>query len=135
MPRSSSFVDPAVEPSPARKTHAPLSSEQGRFLKIERLELLTPALSSKRTSKGGGRRACLLGVVGAVVGSVLPTFAQAGAQQEEPLADAVRTALAAAIANSAPPQPGFATTEPRLAYLRWLGEMLTQLKNRTTDHT
>jgi len=100
-------------------------------LKIDRLVPLTTALYRK----GGGRRACLLGVMGAVVGGFLPASAQAGAQQEEPLADAVRTALAAAIANSAPPRPAFASTEARLAYLRWLGEMSTRLKKRTTDHT
>ncbi|WP_280152847.1 lytic transglycosylase domain-containing protein [Piscinibacter sp. XHJ-5] len=60
--------------------------------------------------------------------------AHAGAQVEEPLADAVRSALAAAIANSAPPKPVFETTEARLAYLRWLGEMSTRLKKRKSDH-
>lgn len=98
---------------------------------MERLVPLATALSRKVE----GRRACLLGVMGAVVTGLLPHCAQAGAQREEPLADAVRTALAAAIANSAPPKPGFASTEARLAYLRWLGEMSTRLKKRTTDHT
>ena len=60
--------------------------------------------------------------------------ARAGAQVEEPLADAVRGALAAAIANSAPPKPVFVTTEARLAYLRWLGEMSTRLKKRKAEH-
>jgi len=60
--------------------------------------------------------------------------AVAGAQVEEPLADAVRGALAAAIANSAPPKPIFASTEARLAYLRWLGEMSARLKKRKAEH-
>ena len=60
--------------------------------------------------------------------------AHAGAQIEEPLADAVRSALAAAIANRAPPKPGFDSTEMRLAYLRWLGEMSGRLKKRKADH-
>jgi len=60
--------------------------------------------------------------------------AVAGAQVEEPLADAVRGALAAAIANSAPPKPVFVSTEARLAYLRWLGEMSARLKKRKAEH-
>ena len=60
--------------------------------------------------------------------------ARAGAQVEEPLADAVRSALAAAIADRAPPKPVFETTEARLAYLRWLGAMSDRLKKRNADH-
>ena len=63
-----------------------------------------------------------------------PRPARAGAQVEEPLADSVRSALSAAIANSAPPKPVFANLDERLAYLRWLGEMSTRLKRRTVDH-
>jgi soluble lytic murein transglycosylase-like protein len=59
---------------------------------------------------------------------------RAGAQVEEPLADAVRSALSAAIANSAPPKPVFASTEARLAYLKWLGEMSTRLQKRKAEH-
>jgi len=61
--------------------------------------------------------------------------ARAGAQLEEPLADAVRTALSAAIANSAPPVPTFASTEARLAYLRWLSSMSDRLYARKKDFT
>jgi soluble lytic murein transglycosylase-like protein len=60
--------------------------------------------------------------------------AHAGAQIEEPLADAVRGALAAAVADNAPPRPHFDTIDGRLAYLRWLGEMSQRLKKRKTDH-
>jgi soluble lytic murein transglycosylase-like protein len=60
--------------------------------------------------------------------------ARAGAQVEEPLADSVRSALSAAIANSAPPKPAFDDMEQRLAYLRWLGEMSTRLKKRKAEH-
>jgi len=60
--------------------------------------------------------------------------ALAGAQVEEPLADAVRGALAAAIANSAPPKPSFDSTEARLLYLRWLGAMSTRLQRRKSEH-
>ncbi|GAB3659712.1 lytic transglycosylase domain-containing protein [Ramlibacter alkalitolerans] len=63
----------------------------------------------------------------------LPRAAHAGAQVEEPLADAVRTALTSAIASSAPPVLVFADTEARLAYLRWLGAMSHKLKARKSD--
>lgn len=59
--------------------------------------------------------------------------AWAGGQIEEPLADSVRSALSAAIANSAPPVPEFATTEARLVYLRWLAAMVWRLRKRKPD--
>ncbi|CAG1019744.1 hypothetical protein BURC_04656 [Burkholderiaceae bacterium] len=71
----------------------------------------------------------------AFAGAVLPGAAWAGAQKEEPLADSVRGALSAAVANRAPPKPSFENTELRLAYLRWLGEMSARLKKRKSDHT
>jgi soluble lytic murein transglycosylase-like protein len=62
------------------------------------------------------------------------TTSWAGAQVEEPLADSVRSALSAAIANSAPPKPVFDSTDARLAYLKWLGEMSSRLKKRKAEH-
>jgi len=59
--------------------------------------------------------------------------ARAGGQIEEPLADSVRGALSAAIANTAPPIPEFTDTEKRLAYLRWLGATSDRLKKRKPD--
>lgn len=59
--------------------------------------------------------------------------ARAGAQVEEPMIDAVRTALSSAIANQAPPVPSFADTDARLAYLRWLGAMSERLKKKKPD--
>ena len=62
--------------------------------------------------------------------------AKAGKQAEEPLADAVRGALAAAIASAAPPRPVFDVLDDRLAYLRWLGTMSERLKRRKSEaHT
>lgn len=58
---------------------------------------------------------------------------KAGAQIEEPLIDAVRSALSAAIANHAPPIPEFNNTESRLRYLRWLGAMSERLKKKKTE--
>jgi soluble lytic murein transglycosylase-like protein len=60
--------------------------------------------------------------------------AVAGTQVEEPLADSVRSVLAAAIASDAPPRPAFGTVEERLAYLAWLGAMSERLKKRKADH-
>ena len=66
--------------------------------------------------------------------ALLPGRVHAGAQVEEPLANAVRSALSAAVADSAPPKPGFDTMDDRLVYLRWLGEMSTRLKKRKAEH-
>jgi soluble lytic murein transglycosylase-like protein len=56
-----------------------------------------------------------------------PYRAHAGGQIEEPLAVAARTALSSALANSAPPESAFTSTESRIAYVRWLAEMTVRL--------
>jgi soluble lytic murein transglycosylase-like protein len=61
-------------------------------------------------------------------------LAWAGAQVEEPLADSVRSALSAAVLDSAPPRPSFSSIDDRLQYLRWLGEMSERLKRRKSEH-
>ena len=58
----------------------------------------------------------------------------AGAQLQEPLADSIRSALAAAVASSAPPRPSFDSLEERLNYLSWLGEISNRLKRRKAEH-
>jgi soluble lytic murein transglycosylase-like protein len=78
-----------------------------------------------------GRRAWL---AGAAAFALCPHRAWAGAQVEEPLADSVRGALSAAVAESAPPKPSFADTDARLAYLRWLGAASDRLKRRKAEH-
>ena len=65
--------------------------------------------------------------------SICPAPAWAGPQAEEALADAVRSALSAAIASAAPPKPVFAQLETRLAYLRWLGAMSERLKRQKSE--
>jgi len=62
-----------------------------------------------------------------------PGLSQAGSQVEEPLADAVRGALSAAIAELAPPKPSFTGIEERLAYLRWLGNMSERLHKQKAE--
>ena len=72
----------------------------------------------------------LLGTPGLLCMSGL---ARAGAQIEEPLADAVRNALSAAVGRGEPPEPVFADTESKLRYLRWKVEMNTRLVARRSD--
>jgi soluble lytic murein transglycosylase-like protein len=79
------------------------------------------------------RRALLAAPWALGLGAALPR-AHAGAQIEEPLADSVRLALSAAVADAAPPKPRFERTEDRLAYLRWLGAASERLKRRKAEH-
>ena len=60
--------------------------------------------------------------------------ARAGAQVEEPLANAVTSALHAAVTDSAPPKASFDNMDERLKYLRWLGSVSERLRKRTTEH-
>ena len=79
----------------------------------------------------GCRRAWLARCASAAAVLVTWPLARAGTQAEEPLADAVRTALAAAVAgNGAPPKLDFVSTEARMAHLRWLGAMSDRLAAR-----
>ncbi|GAA4424206.1 lytic transglycosylase domain-containing protein [Acidovorax lacteus] len=78
------------------------------------------------------RRACLAALAAPIGWLGAPALAGAG-QLEEPLADSVRTALSSAIANQAPPEPEFFTTESRLQYLRWLAAMSDRLRRRKPD--
>ncbi|MGL6109854.1 MAG: lytic transglycosylase domain-containing protein [Rubrivivax sp.] len=80
------------------------------------------------------RREALAGALLLLLGPGAPLTVQAGAQLEEPLADKVRSALAAAVADSAPPRPTFASIDERLAYLHWLGAMSERLKKRKSEH-
>src|SRR5262245_50748428 len=56
--------------------------------------------------------------------------ARAGAQIYEPLADSVRNALAAQIADSRPPVRSFVTHEARMAFVDWLEAMSKRLRAR-----
>ncbi|OGA97841.1 MAG: lytic transglycosylase [Burkholderiales bacterium RIFCSPHIGHO2_12_FULL_69_20] len=87
---------------------------------------------------GCRRRAwlALLATAAGAPGLLLPGVARAGRQAEEPLADAVRGALSAAIASAAPPKLAFANLDERLAFLRWQGTMSERLKRRKSEaHT
>ncbi|MFP5467532.1 MAG: lytic transglycosylase domain-containing protein [Gammaproteobacteria bacterium] len=80
-----------------------------------------------------GRRGLVLGALSGSALGAWPLAVNAGRQLEEPLADSVRTALSAAIANHAPPAPEFNDTGKRLAYLRWLATMSDRLHRRKPD--
>ena len=73
-------------------------------------------------------------VAALALGLTLSAAAHAGAQLEEPLADKVRSALAASVAETAPPRPSFDSIDERLAYLRWLGRTSERLKKRKSEH-
>ena len=79
------------------------------------------------------RRSSLLALIASLGLLSVGGEAVAGAQLEEPLADSVRSALTAAISNSAPPVPEFSDTESRLAYLRWLGRVSPRLQKQKPD--
>jgi soluble lytic murein transglycosylase-like protein len=70
-------------------------------------------------------RGVVRGVVRSVGAGVLccgvTLSAHAGAQMEEPLADKVRGALSAAIAQKAPPTPVFSSDVQRVVFERWAG--------------
>lgn len=59
--------------------------------------------------------------------------AQAGAQKEEFLVDSARTALSAAIRNTAPPVPQFSDRKSRLEYGYWLTTMSKRIGKRMVD--
>ena len=88
------------------------------------------------TRPGGAGRAVRLRVAAALAAALLalPPSARAGAQVEEPLADAVRTALSAAVSeDEAPPELTFASADQHIAYLRWLFAMSDRLKKKLTE--
>jgi soluble lytic murein transglycosylase-like protein len=84
-------------------------------------------------ARGTARRAAIGAGLIVALGGFAPD-SQAGAQREEPLADKVRTALAAAISIRAPPRPSFDSIDERLDYLRWLAAMSERLKRRKSEH-
>jgi soluble lytic murein transglycosylase-like protein len=87
---------------------------------------------------GRERRRCLQRLAGVAMGSMVGwgwmPAAHAGAQIEEPLSDAVRHALRAAVEQLDPPEPWFETADQRMAYLRWLTRASWQLRRRKPEH-
>ncbi|MES2092042.1 MAG: lytic transglycosylase domain-containing protein [Pseudomonadota bacterium] len=75
----------------------------------------------------------VLTAVALTVGCVLARPVWAGAQAEEPLADSVRTALAAAVNRAAPPVPVFADQAQRESFERWAAAAGERLKKRKPE--
>jgi soluble lytic murein transglycosylase-like protein len=75
---------------------------------------------------------CMCWATAFVLASV-PVLSNAGAQAEEPLANAVRTALSAAVNNGAPPVPVFADAQQRQLFERWVASAEPQLVKRKPD--
>ena len=79
------------------------------------------------------RRACLL----SLCGTLLPVgLANAGRQIEEPLSHAVRSALSAAVAAAAPPEPLLPTAYDQQAYAQWQvasSQRLSRYKKHPTE--
>lgn len=72
-------------------------------------------------------------LISAAALAALPRTAFAGAQKYEPLADAVRNALAAQIAEERPPERRIDDPNQRLAQFGWLGEMSERLKTKIPE--
>lgn len=81
------------------------------------------------------RRRLLAGLLLTSLGTAVTEPVNGGAQIEEPLINAVRSALAAAVADTAPPRPSFDSIEQRLHYLQWLGSMSDRLRKRKSEHS
>ncbi|TSE26851.1 Membrane-bound lytic murein transglycosylase C [Tepidimonas sediminis] len=62
-----------------------------------------------------------------------PPAARAGAQIEEPLSDAVRHALRAAVEQLDPPEPVLTSAEERVHYVRWLADGSWRLRRRKPE--
>jgi soluble lytic murein transglycosylase-like protein len=92
-------------------------------------------MSDGLSPPGSQRRALVAGAVLGAAGLALPRVAHAGAQVEEPLADAVRSVLSSAVADRAPPKPVFPNIEERLVHLRWLGTMSEKLHKQKAELT
>ena len=90
-------------------------------------------MSGGLSRTGSQRRALVATTCLGAAGLLLPDAAWGGAQVEEPLADAVRSALSSAIADRAPPKPTFASIDERLVHLRWLAAMSDRLRRQPTE--
>ena len=80
------------------------------------------------------RRRRLLAALAVPALAALPFKARGGAQIYEPMADAVRAALAARIADSAPPQRRIADISERIEFIDWLNEMSGRLLRQKADY-
>jgi len=80
------------------------------------------------------RRRRLLAALVAPAVAAMPRRALGGAQIYEPMADAVRAALAARIADSSPPQRRIEDITERIEFIDWLNEMSGRLIRQKPDY-
>jgi len=80
------------------------------------------------------RRRLLVAALAAPSLAVVAPPVHAGAQIYEPMADAVRAALASRIADSGPPQRRFEEIGERIEFIDWLNEMSQRLLRQKTDY-
>ncbi|MEO5845359.1 MAG: lytic transglycosylase domain-containing protein [Caldimonas sp.] len=90
-------------------------------------------MTGQLSRRGRERRAVVAAAILGPTAAAWPDPSRAGTQAEEPLADSVRGALAAAVADAAPPKPSFTDIDERLSYLRWLGAMSDRLRRQKTE--
>ena len=83
--------------------------------------------------KAGGRSVLMRWCCAGGAALLLAHTAWAGAQAEEPLADAVRTALSAAAAQSAPPMLVFADQTQKYDFDSWADAAGLRLKKRKPE--
>ena len=81
-----------------------------------------------------GPRRAAVGALLAVPWLLWHRAARAGAQLYEPLADAVRGALAERISDPAPPERKFDRIDDRVAFLDWLSEMSERLSRHEPEY-
>lgn len=105
--------------TPLLASHAPAANAEPTLISRRH------CLQSSLKLAGAGA----LGLLGALHGAP----AVAGAQKEEFMVDSVRTALSAAISNTAPPIPVFKDRKSRLEYGYWLTTMSARIGNRMVD--
>jgi soluble lytic murein transglycosylase-like protein len=79
------------------------------------------------------RRRLLAGGAASLALPLLPRSASAGAQIDEPLADAVRLGLRSQIADATPPRRAFDSRASQESYDRWLAEMSERLRARLPE--
>jgi uncharacterized circularly permuted ATP-grasp superfamily protein len=81
-----------------------------------------PQPSEGRSRREALERLVKAAVIGSGLGPLIVPPVHAGAQVEERLSHAVRTALSAAVANAAPPEPVLVTPADHQAYADWLAQ-------------
>jgi len=92
------------------------------------------SLRDNSSRSAAERRRLLVTALVAPSLAILPPAVSAGAQIYEPMADAVRAALATLIADRGPPQRRFEEVGERIEFIDWLNEMSQRLLRQKPDY-